>query len=1377
MNATETAKYRIRQMMDEIGSEYVWGISIGEEEPVADPSFPRDFIAWYMNLFYDWIHEEYPGVKAVQWSISIPFYLQEASYLKADAIIYDNYNQNYTEIAGIASQLKAAYPTIPLLFLVSGVEHTDPWFTCHPPTYTKRAVAAIAPYADIIGFWLTDDFGNEGWEVEHEGYKLTKRICNQIHIMDANTIYGNTEWFECGFGNDTVTDSLDNWYGSYWKDEPPDTDLLIETSSDKQVGDYSVNLTCTDLGTHSFWWQYLGHEYGFPDWPGIPNTLPINMTEASRITFWVKGTGWENHPTGTARIYIECSNYPLGYPGNLTLPDITSYLSDGQWHRVTIDLPLPPSSYYDWEGYCSQLRIEVDYPGSVVSNTVSILLDGWVVESFDTGKAHGLSTISDYVSVINGTMQIGGDAYFESHFPQADAWYYQYSGTGDIEMLLNGTWTDPPDEGMPCRWNVSAIRLSNGSFDWFKVNFLPPIVDILYPLESSLLSGFVEIQVNATDESGIDRVEFSVDGSLLYVDTTYPYSYTWDSTAYFDGVHLLNVTAWSEDLKSNYHDIEVTIDNTAPLLIISAPEDAEVVTGSVSISALADDPSGIASVEFFLDGLPVFTDYVSSYEYTWDTLAATDGIHNITCEATDLVGNTQFESCLVIVDNSGPLLTVYSVSVWGSSGQIAVNTSDISGIDRVEFYLEGALEDVDYSYPYEWAWSALLLPDGNYTITAISYDTLSHSSTVTSKIEIDNTLPSLSISWTPSHTDLNGVVAFSAVASDSNGIAYVEFYLDGSLQNTDYAAPYSWNWDTTLVSDGNHTIEVIAVDKMGNSQTILAILNVDNTRPVIFVNSPTNGAIYDAPARVSVEASVGDFHGLAHVQVFYTTGSSWISEPMVLSGSIYIWNSSLLSSGTILQFFVYANDTVGNEALSSVYECQVHDLSGPIIEAPTLLPIAPTSFDAVLVSVIITDHSSVDTAILSYRADFGSWTNVTMSVNSVFWASIPAMATGSTVSYRVYANDTLGHWASTPIYEYTIVPFDVLPPDILGMSWTPLIPDESQTVDIAVNASDQSGILEMILAYHDGLSWHNVSMVLSDGLYVAQIPPQSYGRYVIMKVYASDGQGNWGITPIGSFTVLSDDLDGPTLESLSWSPSNPTEEDTVEVYAELSDTNGIQQAMLCFGEGAMLVNVSMTFNGTGFVAIIGACPVGTQVSFCVYSCDNRNNWAKGNWAIYIVSASDIIPPTISDVVWSPTEPFSNEPITVHTTVSDENRINLVLLSYFDGSTWRNLTMVWVSSNPNLYVVQIPAIGAAGTIQISILAQDSKGNWGFTVHMDVEVHQVSPTTTPPTTSPTVPSTPVSPPDTLVLGLAVVGLPVGVVLGFLLSRLLRRTRGGK
>ena len=1363
MNATESVKYRIRGCLDNIGPEYVYGITLGEEEgPPGE--FPGEFVAWYLNLFYDWMKEEYPAIKVFQFPAPYTWVLDPSINLKADGIVVDDYSQELDIIDTEARLLKEKFPNADLLFFVSAVENFG-WFTAHTPTYLKQAVDTVLSYAEIVGFWVTDGDGNEGWEVKHWMYNVSLQICDQLHAYSSNTVYADTSWFPDQFGNDSITDSLDHWYGSNWREVAPDSDLTISASSDRIMGEVSVNLTRANTGAKSFWWQPVTHDYGLPDYPTAGPYGVFNISAASRIRYFVKGVGWEDKTDPQAYISIEKYNSYFA-DGNLTLPDMSSLLTDGEWHEVIVDLPLSPEYYYEWDGYASQIRIVSSYSSG--TTPCSILFDGWEIQALDAGKILNLTSVEDYTKVENGTLFVEGNAVVERVIDGCEGWYYSYSGTGQVTFLINGTWEAAPEQGTPVYEYLGGFRLSGGSFDYIKIDALPPLVSIESPSSGSTVSGEILIEVSASDVSGIANVTFTIDGVDEYVDSSAPYEWLWDSSSKADGLHLINVTAASQNNTINYDYCYVTVDNTPPTVTIDQPTNGSAVMDSVLIAASSSDTSGVPSVEFYIENVLVFTDYSSPYEYLWNTTVGDDGMKNITCYSTDSAGNKGSDSILTMVDNSGPELSIYGLLIWGDSGLMAVNTSDASGIDRVEFYLGGSLQYTDYSYPYEWIWSGLSLPDGTYAVSVLSYDTLNHSSSVVSGFELDNTKPSLSVSWTPSENLLSGLVMFDAVASDTNGVAYVQFHLDGTLQYTDYSAPYEWSWYTTLVQDGDHSLTVTATDNRGNSNQITVNLNVDNTAPSIFVNNPANETTLSGPCAITVNVTAHDTTGIDTVLLSYYNGSSWNMLTMIPSGSWFQAITAVFPHNTIVTFYVFANDTLGNEISSELYQCIVIDDSGPIVGLPTIIPEVPTPFNIVTVSTSVTDGSGVDTVLLSYRVDLGEWTNTTMTLNSVYWANIPAMPTGSIISYRLYANDTLGQWSSSPVYEYTVIPFDVLPPEIADSSWTPSTPDETQPVTVTVNATDPSGVTIMITAYHDGPSWHNITMTLLSGQYAAVIPSQNYGTMVTLKIYASDGQGNWGVTPLGSYTVVSSDLDGPDIVLLSWTPSDPTEENSVEVYVELSDANEIHSAILCYSQGSAFVNVSMRFNETGYVATIGPQPVGAQVDLCVYSCDSRNNWAVGDWQTYTVGLSDSSPPVISGVDSTPTSPFANDSIEIVASIEDENDIALVILEYHDGLIWRNLTMQSNPALPNQYSVAIPPISSAGTIQARILALDAKGNWGSASMMNIEVQSIP--VPPPPTEPTIPMS-----DMLFMGaisVLGVGLPIGLIIGLAAPRLLKR-----
>src|SRR5262249_29270452 len=79
-----------------------------------------------------------------------------------------------------------------------------------------------------------------------------------------------------------------------------------------------------------------------------------------------------------------------------------------------------------------------------------------------------------------------------------------------------------------------------------------------------------------------------------------------------------------------------------------------------------------------------------------------------------------------------------------------------------------------------------------------------------------------------------------AVATENQGtIDRVDFYLDGTLLNTERYVPYSCIWDTTTAADGSaHTLRAVAYDTSGNSADASIKVTVANgsTPPPISIH-------------------------------------------------------------------------------------------------------------------------------------------------------------------------------------------------------------------------------------------------------------------------------------------------------------------------------------------------------------------------------------------------------------------------------------------------------------------------------------------------------------------------------------------------------------
>ena len=71
----------------------------------------------------------------------------------------------------------------------------------------------------------------------------------------------------------------------------------------------------------------------------------------------------------------------------------------------------------------------------------------------------------------------------------------------------------------------------------------PPVVSFLSPLAGAAVTGSVVVTAAASDDHAVSRVDFYLDGVLRVSDTTYPYSWVWDTTSTASGPHVLAAKA------------------------------------------------------------------------------------------------------------------------------------------------------------------------------------------------------------------------------------------------------------------------------------------------------------------------------------------------------------------------------------------------------------------------------------------------------------------------------------------------------------------------------------------------------------------------------------------------------------------------------------------------------------------------------------------------------------------------------------------------------------------------------------------------------------------------------------------------------------------
>lgn len=293
---------------------------------------------------------------------------------------------------------------------------------------------------------------------------------------------------------------------------------------------------------------------------------------------------------------------------------------------------------------------------------------------------------------------------------------------------------------------------------------IAPNINLTNPLDGSFINGLILIQANAYDNVAVDRVEFYLNTNLLGISTTVPYQILWDSASVPDDLYLLHAIAI--DTSSNQASssaVFVTVDNTpeptptpspiptpppdtqVPVVVVSNPVNGSFVSGLVDVRAEASDSGGVASVSFFVDGLSIGTDFSAPYSALWNTTSYIhNSIHTLVANAIDLAGNQASSSAVTVtvLDITAPAVSITSPSSGSTVPKnttvtITANASDISGINRVEFYVNGVLACNDTTSSYSCNWKVPKRPNITYTLLAKAYDiagnTQTHTITVTSR--------------------------------------------------------------------------------------------------------------------------------------------------------------------------------------------------------------------------------------------------------------------------------------------------------------------------------------------------------------------------------------------------------------------------------------------------------------------------------------------------------------------------------------------------------------------------------------------------------------------------------------------------------------------
>jgi hypothetical protein len=448
------------------------------------------------------------------------------------------------------------------------------------------------------------------------------------------------------------------------------------------------------------------------------------------------------------------------------------------------------------------------------------------------------------------------------------------------------------------------------------------------------------------------------------------YEFTTDTSIRPDNNYSCQAIVYDNSGKMNTSAVvNFQIDNNAPILRIIDPREGNFIEGNVTLNTSATDVF-LDVVEYNIDGsgwIDIGT--------VLDTTLFGDGSHSISFRAKDLAGHTTMTTISVKIDNNNPTGSITSPAegqFLEGTGLFTAIASDQVGVDKVMITIFGSTLDMSYnvaSGSYEYRTDTRLIPDSNYSFNITIKDLSGKLMEIGPRnFQIDNNAPQLTVIHPSAWDYLEDLEDVMVNASD--------VFLDLVQYNIDDTGwvPVNTTLNTTMLSDGTHTIVIRAVDQAGHITSSTFSIIVDNTAPYGAVNSPAESQFIGGAYLFQAVAS--DIVGIDSVKIelFNTT-----LDMNYNSGTGYYefrTDTSLIADGNY-SMMVYIMDLSGKMTVVGPRNFQI-DNHYPELEVYNI------HNDDILSDSVMFDYFANDTFLetVEYEIDNMGWKDISVPFNT-----------------------------------------------------------------------------------------------------------------------------------------------------------------------------------------------------------------------------------------------------------------------------------------------------------------------------------------------------------------------------------------------------------
>jgi PKD repeat protein len=250
---------------------------------------------------------------------------------------------------------------------------------------------------------------------------------------------------------------------------------------------------------------------------------------------------------------------------------------------------------------------------------------------------------------------------------------------GDYSMLA----VDPNDD---CTfWYTQEYYADIGTAPWhtriasFQLSACgtavdsPPTVSVTNPTDGEAVTGTITITADASDDNGVDQVEFFADSVSIGVDFNGldGWSADWDSTSVGDGSHTLSATATDTAGKTASDSVNFSVDNINDPPVASFTYACAGLTCTFDASGSNDPDGSITGYAWTFGDGSSGTGVGPAHDYTGG------GTYTVTLAVTDDDGAAD-ESSQGITVNETSTVVVSSITPNSTQAGASVNVT-ISG--------------------------------------------------------------------------------------------------------------------------------------------------------------------------------------------------------------------------------------------------------------------------------------------------------------------------------------------------------------------------------------------------------------------------------------------------------------------------------------------------------------------------------------------------------------------------------------------------------------------------------------------------------------------------------------------------------------------------